>query len=80
VAEELQHRQRADQVEEPIGEPDVQELRAPGEEAHDGDEQDGERADGVAGEDAVEDGRPPDGAGDGEGERDDQRDGGDGNT
>ena len=76
VAEELQHRQRADQVEEAVGEADVEEFRPAGEEADDGEQQDGERADGVAGEHAVEHRRAPDRARDDKRKRDQDRGGG----
>ena len=78
VAEELQHRERADEIEQAIGQADVEKLRAPGQKAEHGQQHDGERADGIAREHAVEHRRPLDGARDCERKRDEDRDGGDG--
>ena len=64
VAEELQHRERADEVEQAVGQADVEELGAAGQEADHREQHDGECADRVAREHAVEHGRPLDGAGD----------------
>ena len=62
VAEELQHRERADEIEQAVGQADVQELGTAGQEADHREQHDGQRADRVAREHAVEHGRPLDGA------------------
>ena len=53
MAEELQHGEGADEIEKAVSQPDVQELRAVGQEA-DREQHDRERAHGVACEYAVE--------------------------
>ena len=58
VAEELEHRQRADQIEQAVGHADVEQFGAAGQEADDGQQQDRQRADRVAGQHAVENRRP----------------------
>ena len=54
MAEELQHGEGTDEIEQAIRQPDVQELRTPSQEADDRKQHNGERAHGVACEYAVE--------------------------
>ena len=70
VAEEFQHRERADEIEQAVGQSDVEKLGPPGQKPDHGKQQDGQRADRVAGQHAVEDGRALDRADDGQGKRD----------
>jgi hypothetical protein len=48
MAEEFQHGERSNDVQQPVGEADIEELRPVGEEADDRQEQDGQRADRIA--------------------------------
>ena len=70
MAEELQHGERADEIEQAVSQADVEELGTPGQEADHREQHDRERADRVAGKHAVEHGRPLDGARDREGKSD----------
>ena len=58
MTEELQHGERADEIEQSVGQPEVEELRTPGEEADDRKQHDASCADRIACEHAIEDGRP----------------------
>src|SRR5688572_24019962 len=68
VAEEFENRERAYEVEQAVGQADVEKLRAAGQEANNGQQHDRQRADRIAGQYAIEHGRPFGGAHDREGE------------
>ena len=60
MAEELQDGESADDIEQAVGQPDVQEFGTLRQEAEDCEQHNSERADGISGKHAVEHGRPLD--------------------